>query len=45
MTQSEKITVALIANYGNVLYQTFTNVFFIFSTFLNSFFFNFYLNV
>jgi len=37
MTQCAKIIVGLMANVGNVFYPTFTNVFFIFSTFFNVF--------
>ena len=47
MTQCAKIIVGLMANFGKVFYQTFTNVIFIFPhvfTFL-TFFLNFYLNV
>jgi len=47
MTQCAKIIVGFVANVGNVFYPTFTNVFFIFCTFLRflTFFFNFHLNV
>ena len=34
MTQCAKIIVGFMENVGNVFYPTFTNVFFIFSTFL-----------
>jgi len=47
VTQCPKIIVGLMANFGKVFYQTFTNVFFnFFSTFLRFLtFFYFYLNV
>jgi len=43
MTECAKIIVGFMADVGNVFYPTFTNVFFIFSTFFQRFFNVFFL--